>query len=98
MASTNIETEESLDFPLKDLSLTSYTQNNGQARAKVILFIVEQLKYCNWDLRKDNSMFSLPSHVLDPILHEYNTTCEIAVDNGLVSILLDILSRFYLDP
>ena len=98
MASTNIETEESLDFPLKDLSLTSYTQNNGQARAKVISFLVEQLKYYNWDLGKYNSMFSLPSHVLDLILHEYNTTCEISADNGLVSVLLDILSSFYLHP
>ena len=43
-------------------------------------------------------MLSLPSHVLDLILDEYNTTCEIAVDNGLVSVLLDILSSFYLDP
>ena len=65
---------------------------------KVILFLVEQLKYCNWDIGKDNNMFSLPSHVLDPILHEYNTTCEIVADNGLVSILLDILSSFSLDP
>ena len=43
-------------------------------------------------------MLSLPSHALDIILHEYNTTCEIAADNGLVSILLDIMSSFYLDP
>ena len=75
---------------MKDLPLTSCTQSDGQARAKVILFLVEQLKYYNWDLGKDNSMLSLPSHVLDLVLHEYNTTCEIAVDNGLVSILLDI--------
>ena len=98
MTSTNIGTEESLDFPLKDLLLTSCTQNDGQERAKVILFLVEHLKYCDWYLGKDNSMFSLPSHVLDLVLHEYNTTCEIAVDNGLVSVLLDILSSFYLDP
>ena len=98
MTSTNIETNEYLAFPLKDFLLTSCTQKYGQARAKVILFLVEQLKYCNWDLGKDNSMFSLPSHVLDLILHEYNTTCEIAANNGLVSILQDILSSFYLDP
>ena len=98
MTSTNIGTEESLDFPLKDLPLTSCTSNDGQARAKVILFLVEQLKYCSWDLGKDNSTFSLPSHVLDLILHEYNTTYEIAANNGLVSVLLDILSSFYLDP
>ena len=93
-----INAKESLDFPLKDLPLTSCTQNDGQARAKVILFLIEQLKYCNWDLGKDNSMLSLPSHVLDLILHEYNTTCDIAADNGLVSVLLDTLSSFYLDP
>ena len=89
-----INAKESLSFPLKDLPLTSCTQNDGQARSKVILFLVEQLKYCNWDLGKDNSMLSLSSHVLDLILHEYNTTCEIATDNGLVSVLLDILSSF----
>ena len=98
MTSTNIGIEESLSFPLKYLVLTSCTQNDGQARAKVILFLVEHLKYCNWDLGKDNNMFSPPSHVFDLILHEYNTTCEIAADNGLVSVLLDILSSFYLDP
>ena len=98
MTSTNIGTQESLYFSLKDLLLTSCTQNDSQARAKVIFFLVEQLKYYNWDLGKDNSMLSSPSHVLDLILHEYNTTCEIAADNGLVSILLDILSSFYLDP
>ena len=37
-----INAKESLAFPLKDLSLTSCTQNDGQARAKFILFIVEQ--------------------------------------------------------
>ena len=95
---TNIGTEESLAFPLKDLPLTSSTQNDGQARAKVIWFLVEQLKYSNCDLGKDNSMFSLSSHVLDLILHEYNETCEIAANNGLVSVLLDMLSSFYLDP
>ena len=84
-----INAKESLAFPLKDLPLTSCTQNDGQAGEKVILFLVEQLKYCNWDLGKDNSMLSLPSHVLDLILHEYNTTCEIVADNGLVSVLLD---------
>ena len=84
-----INAKESLDFPFKDLLLTSCTQNDGQARAKVILFLVEQLKYCNWDLGKDNSMLSLPSHALDLILHEYNTTCEIVANNGLVSVLLD---------
>ena len=62
-----INAKESLAFSLKDFSLTSCTQNDGQARAKVILFPVEQLKYCNWDLGKDNSMLSLPSHVLDLI-------------------------------
>ena len=98
MTSTNIGTEESLDFPLKNLPPTACTQNDGQAGAKVILFLVEKLKYCNWDLGKDNSMFSLPSHVLDLILHEYNTTYGIAIDNGLVSVLLDILSSFYLAP
>ena len=35
-----INAKESLAFPLKDLSLTSCTQNDGQARAKVILFLV----------------------------------------------------------
>ena len=67
MTSTNIGTEEYLAFPLKDLLLTSCTQNDGEARAKVILFLVEQLKYCNWDLGKDNRILSLPSHVLDLI-------------------------------
>ena len=62
-----ITAKESLAFPFKDLPLTSCTQNNSQARAKVILFLVEQLKYCNWDLGKDNNMLSLPSHVLDLI-------------------------------
>ena len=62
-----INSKEYLFFSLKDLPLTLCTQSNGQSRAKVILFPVEQLKYCNSDLGKDNIMLSLPSHVLDLI-------------------------------
>ena len=64
--------------------------------AKVILFLVEQLKHCTLDHVKDDSMLSLISHVLALILHEDNAACEVAADNGLVSVLLDILSSFCL--
>ena len=37
-----INAKESLAFPLKEFQLTSCTQNDGQARAKVILYLVEQ--------------------------------------------------------
>ena len=62
-----LHAKDPIAFPLKDLTLTSCIQNDGQERAKVILFLVEQLKYCNWDHGKENSMLFLPSHVFDII-------------------------------
>lgn len=91
-----LHAKDSLAFPLKDLLLTSCTQNDGRERAKVISFLVEQLKHCTLDHGKDDSMLSLTSHILALILHEDNAACEVAADNGLVSVLLDILSNFCL--
>ncbi|KAH9287706.1 hypothetical protein KI387_031823 [Taxus chinensis] len=90
-----LEAKESLAFPLRDLLVTLCTRNDGQDRARVISFLVDQLKLCNDSSGRDNSVLCLTSHVLALILHEDNAACQVASENGLVSVLLDVLSKFF---
>eukprot|EP01018_Ginkgo_biloba_P030617 Gb_17424 [translate_table: standard] len=89
-----LDTKESLAFSLRDLLVTLCTRNDGQDRVKVISFLIEQLKLWNVNLGSDSNILSLLSHVLALILHEDKAACEVAAHNGLVGILLDILSGF----
>ncbi|GLJ53784.1 hypothetical protein SUGI_1147870 [Cryptomeria japonica] len=89
-----LQAKDSLAFPLRDLLVILCTRNDGQDRERVILFLVDQLKLCNGSDGRHNSLLSLTSHVLALILHEDNVACQVASQNGLVSVLLDVLSNF----
>eukprot|EP00252_Welwitschia_mirabilis_P015868 TRINITY_DN35256_c0_g1_i1.p1 TRINITY_DN35256_c0_g1~~TRINITY_DN35256_c0_g1_i1.p1 ORF type:complete len:3600 (-),score=671.44 TRINITY_DN35256_c0_g1_i1:388-11187(-) len=88
--------KDAIAFPVKDLLVTLTLQNEGQERARIVCFLIEQLKRCRTDPGKDNKGLALTSHVIALILNDDGATCEIASESGLVTILLDILSMLSL--
>ncbi|CAA3019978.1 E3 ubiquitin- ligase UPL1-like [Olea europaea subsp. europaea] len=85
---------DSMAFPLTDLLVTLCSRNKGENREKVISFLVQQLKLCLLEFSKDASVLCMISHTLALLLSEDGSTQEIAAQNGVVSIAIDILVNF----
>ncbi|KAL1556169.1 E3 ubiquitin-protein ligase upl1 [Salvia divinorum] len=85
---------DSMAFPLTDLLGTLCSRSKGEDRSKVISYIVQQLKLCPLDFSKDSCALGMISHTLALLLSEDGSTREIAAQNGIVSIALDILINF----
>ncbi|KAL2483694.1 E3 ubiquitin-protein ligase [Forsythia ovata] len=85
---------DSMAFTLTDLLVTLCSRNKGEDRAKVISFLVQQLKLCLLEFSKDASVLCMISHTLALLLSEDGSTQEIAAQNGVVSIAIDILMNF----
>ncbi|CAA2959517.1 E3 ubiquitin- ligase UPL1 isoform X1 [Olea europaea subsp. europaea] len=85
---------DSMAFTLTDLLVTLCSRNKGEDRAKVISFLVQQLKLCLPEFSKDASILCTISHTLALLLSEDGSTREIAAQNGVVSIAIDILMNF----
>lgn len=85
---------DSLAFPLTDLLVTLCNRNKGEDRLKVTSYLVQQLKLCCSDLSSNTGAVSSISHILALLLSEDTGTREIAAQNGIVSIAIDILRNF----
>lgn len=81
-------------FPLTDLLVTLCNRNKGEDRPKVISFLTQQLKLCRMDFSTDTSALCMISHVIALVLSEDGSTREIATQDGIVSVVIDILMNF----
>lgn len=88
-----LQAKESLAFSVRDLLVMICSQNDGNYRAKVLTFIIDNIKCCCTTSDTSNStMLSALFHVLALILHEDPATREVASKAGLVKIAVDLLS------
>ncbi|XP_071733716.1 E3 ubiquitin-protein ligase UPL1-like [Rutidosis leptorrhynchoides] len=85
---------DSMAFPLTDLLVTFCNRNNGEDRTKVISYLIQQLQLCPLEISKETTSLCMISHTLALLLAEDVTAREIAVKNGIVSISVDILTKF----
>lgn len=85
---------DSMAFPLTDLLGTLCSRNKGEDRSKVLSYLIQQLKLCPLDFSKDSCALGMISHTLALLLAEDGATREIAAQNGIVSIAVDILINF----
>ncbi|KAJ0801926.1 putative HECT domain, ubiquitin interacting, UBA-like superfamily, armadillo-like helical [Helianthus annuus] len=88
------QSSDSMAFPLTDLLVTFCSRNKGEDRPKVISYLIQQLKLCPLETSKETSTLCIVSHTLALIVAEDITAREIAVNNSVVSIAIDILMRF----
>lgn len=90
-----LQNTDTVAFPLTDLLVTMCNRNKGQDRAQVISYLVRQLKSCKVEgSMTDTCPLSTISHTLALVLSEDSTAREIAAENGVVTIALDVLAQF----
>ncbi|CAN1825834.1 E3 ubiquitin-protein ligase UPL2 [Linum perenne] len=90
-----LQVKESVAFPVRDLLSLICSQNDGHYRSNVITVILDQVngRSLASDEKKSSNLFSL-FHVLALILHEDVGAREVASSNGLVQVVLDLLSEW----
>lgn len=88
------QSSDSMVFPLTDLLVTLCSRNKGEDRLKVISYLIQQLKLCPLEFSKDTSALCMTSHTLALLLAEDGSTREVAAQNGIVSVAIDILMNF----
>ncbi|KAJ8747983.1 hypothetical protein K2173_013121 [Erythroxylum novogranatense] len=90
-----LQVKEPLAFPVRDLLVLICSQNDGQYRSTVISFILDQVKNRSVisESRNGTILCSL-FHVLALIFNEDAAAREIALKNGFVKIVLDLLSQW----
>lgn len=84
---------DSLAFPLTDLLATLCNRNKGEDRLKVASYLIQRLKLCSSDMSKDGSAVSSISHILALLLSEDTDAREIAAQNDIVAVAIDILKN-----
>ncbi|GJN12872.1 hypothetical protein PR202_ga31191 [Eleusine coracana subsp. coracana] len=94
-----LQTKETLAFPVRDMLVTLSSQNDGQNRAKVLTYLIDNLKQCVMasDPLKSTALSAL-FHVLALILHGDTAAREISAKAGLVKVAMDLLSSWDLEP
>ncbi|GFZ12610.1 LOW protein: E3 ubiquitin ligase-like protein [Actinidia rufa] len=85
---------DSMAFVLTDLLVTLCNRNKGEDRPRVTSYLTQQLKLCPLEFTNDTCALSMVSHILALLLSEDGYTREIAAQNGIVSIAIDILLNF----
>ncbi|CAH1444286.1 unnamed protein product [Lactuca virosa] len=88
------QSSDTMAFPLTDLLVTFCNRNKGEDRPKVILYLIQQLKLSPLEASKETSTLCMISHTMALLLAEDVTAREIAVNNGIVSVSIDILIKF----
>uniref|UniRef100_A0A5B6YM25 HECT-type E3 ubiquitin transferase n=1 Tax=Davidia involucrata TaxID=16924 RepID=A0A5B6YM25_DAVIN len=88
------QSSDSMAFSLTDLLVTLCNRNKGEDRPRVTSYLIQQLKLCPLEFSKDTSALCMISHILALLLSEDGCTREIASQNGIVSIAIDILMNF----
>nr|CAB3465798.1 unnamed protein product [Digitaria exilis] len=93
-----LQTKEALAFPVRDMLVTISSQNDGQNRAKVLTYLIDNLKQCVTasESLKDSTLSAL-FHVLALILHGDTAAREVASKAGLVKVALDLLCSWELE-
>ncbi|GER32833.1 E3 ubiquitin-protein ligase UPL1 [Striga asiatica] len=94
VATKLFEGSDALAFPLTDLLVTLCSRNKGEERSKVISYLVQQLKLCALDFSNDSCALGRISHTLALLLAEDGVTREIAAENGIAVVVIDILMNF----
>ncbi|MQL77497.1 hypothetical protein Taro_009904 [Colocasia esculenta] len=88
------QSSDSVGFPLTDLLVTICSRNKGEDRQRVFSYLIQQLKVCPSDVSKEIGALCQISHILALLLTEDTATREIAAENGVVSVALDILTNY----
>nr|CAB3461993.1 unnamed protein product [Digitaria exilis] len=93
-----LQTKEALAFPVRGMLVTISSQNDGQNRAKVLTYLIDNLKQCviTSESLKDSTLSAL-FHVLALILHGDTAAREVASKAGLVKVALDLLCSWELE-
>ncbi|KAE8704296.1 E3 ubiquitin-protein ligase UPL2 [Hibiscus syriacus] len=81
-------------FSLTDLLVTLCNRNKGEDRPKVLSFLIQQLRLCPLDFSKNSTALCMISHIVALLLSEDGNTREIAGQNGIVPVAIDILMNF----
>ncbi|GAV85395.1 UBA domain-containing protein/DUF913 domain-containing protein [Cephalotus follicularis] len=90
-----LQMKEPLAFPVRDLLLLISSQNDGQYRSNVITFILDQVRDCgSISESRISALLSALFHVLALILQDDVVAREVASNNGLVKLVLDLLSQW----
>ncbi|XP_010542518.1 PREDICTED: E3 ubiquitin-protein ligase UPL1-like isoform X2 [Tarenaya hassleriana] len=90
------QSNDSMAFPLTDLFMTLCRRNKGGDRPKVVSHLIQQLKLTPLDFSKDTGALTVIAHILALVLLEDDNTREIAAEDGIVSVAIDILTDFKL--
>lgn len=87
-----LQMKETLAFPVRDLLVMICSQDEGHERARVVSFIIQQVKLCGDISGNGNQkMLSAFFHVLALILNEDSAARELACKYGLVEVASDLL-------
>ncbi|KAF8060412.1 hypothetical protein N665_1217s0015 [Sinapis alba] len=87
---------DSMAFPLMDLFVTLCSRNKGEDRPKITSYLIQQLKLVQLDFSKDTGALTMLPHILALVLSEDDNTREIAAQDGIVTVAIDILTNFKL--
>ncbi|KAK4341923.1 hypothetical protein RND71_037739 [Anisodus tanguticus] len=88
------QSTDSMAFPLMDLLVTLCNRNKGEDRAKVISYLIHQLKDCQLEFSRDTGALCMITHTLALLLSEDETIREIAAKNDIVSVVHEMLMKF----
>ncbi|CAA6653418.1 unnamed protein product [Spirodela intermedia] len=89
-----MQVKESLAFPVRDLIVMVCSQDSGENRTKVLASIIDHLRHCSISDPSNSGKLAALFHVIALILHEDTASREVASRNGLVKIILDLLSEW----
>lgn len=84
---------DSVAFPLTDFIVTLCNRNNGEDRRRVISYLIQKVKLLSLEISDING-FCMITHVLALLLSEDSNGREVAAQNGIISVALDILTDF----
>ncbi|XP_022932377.1 E3 ubiquitin-protein ligase UPL1 isoform X1 [Cucurbita moschata] len=88
------QSSDKMAFTLTDLLVTLCNRNKGEDRPRVMSYLIHQLKLCPLDLTKDNGALSMLLHIIALLLFEDWNARKIAAQEGIVSVVIDILTNF----
>ncbi|KAE9615198.1 putative aminoacyltransferase, E1 ubiquitin-activating enzyme [Lupinus albus] len=92
---TKLLLKESLTLPVSDLLVMICSQDGGQYRFNVVIFIVDRIKECGLISSNVNDiLLAALFHVLALILNEDTVAREAASKSGLIKIASDLLYQW----
>ncbi|CAL0307794.1 unnamed protein product [Lupinus luteus] len=87
--------KESLVFPVRDLLVMVCSQDGGQYRSYVVIFIIDRIKECGLvSSNVNNILLAALFHVLALILDEDTVAREAASKSGIIKLASDLLYQW----